>query len=126
MIGIDLVRIDRIGDMQKRFGDRALLKFLHVEELELSKHKTETVAGFWASKEAVAKALGVGIGSTCSFADIKIHKSDKNAPYFTLSKSIVDRFKIVDTALSITHDDGYAIAVARIETSKKQTKNLYH
>lgn len=125
MIGIDTVKIDRIKKFQERFGNKALEKFLHVDEIELAK-SSQTIAGFWAAKEAVSKALGLGISKGCSFFDIKIHKDSKNAPYFTLSKHLIDKFNITDTALSITHDGDYAIAVASIESTLERVHPLSH
>lgn len=125
MIGIDIVKISRIKRFEERFGNKALEKFLDKDEIALAK-SSNTKAGFWAAKEAVSKALGLGISKECSFFDIKIHKDSKNAPYFTLSKNLVDMFNITDTSLSITHDDGYAIAVATIESNKPKNKPLCH
>lgn len=79
MIGIDLIEIERITKLKKRFGDKALLKFLSPEEMTLAKSDT-TAAGFYAAKEAISKALGIGISEKCGFMDIKIYKDAKNAP----------------------------------------------
>ncbi len=125
MIGIDIVKIDRVDRMIKRFGDRALFKFLDEEEISLVK-KVETAAGFFAAKEAVSKALGTGIGRKCSFFDIKIHKDENGAPFFTLSKEIVEKYAIFETALSITHEKDYAIAVAVISSKLKFSHKLFH
>jgi len=124
MIGIDLVNIERIQKLQERFGDKALQKYLSPEEILLVKNNA-TAAGFYAAKEAISKALGVGISEKCSFFDIQIHKDAFNAPYFTLSKKLIEAYDITDTALSITHDGGFAIAVAVIE-GKKSTRQLSH
>ncbi len=125
MIGIDLVKISRIEKFYERFGDKALKRFLDSSEIKLAK-SANTIAGFWATKEAVAKALGLGIGLKCSFQDIKIHKDANNAPYFTLSKNLIEELNITDTSLSITHEDEYAIAVVAIESSCNKNKILYH
>ena len=125
MVGIDIVKISRIQRLEDRFGNKALERFLDKDEIVLAK-SSNTKAGFWAAKEAVSKALGLGIGEGCSFFDIKIHKDLKNAPYFTLSKHLVEMFSITDTSLSITHDDGYAIAVVVIESKKKGQNSLFH
>lgn len=125
MIGIDLVKISRIKKFEERFGSKALEKFLDEDEIKLAK-SDDTKAGFWAAKEAISKALGLGISKNCSFFDIKIHKTKKNAPYFTLSKHLIDSFHITDTALSITHDGDYAIAVATIKTTNNIQKKLIH
>ena len=114
MIGIDLVKTSRVKSMLEKFGDKALKKFLHSSEMELVKNY-KTASGFWASKEACSKALGVGIGAECSFHDITISKTKKGAPVITLSQKVMKNFNIKDIALSITHDGEYAIAVVAIE-----------
>ena len=121
MIGIDLVKIDRIKRFTERFGDKALGKFLSNEEIKLAK-TTDTIAGFWAAKEAISKALGLGISKDCSFFDIRLYKDEKNRPYFKLSKKLIDRFCIEELTLSITHDGGFAIAVADIKTKNQKEK----
>ena len=110
MIGIDIVVISRIEKMIERFGDKALKKFLSSKEILLVKSPS-TAAGFWAAKEAASKAIGTGIGANCSFHDIKIKKTIKNAPVLKYKKYIRKKFKIKNTSLSITHDGGFAVAV---------------
>ncbi|SKB35894.1 holo-ACP synthase [Malaciobacter marinus] len=110
MIGIDVTSINRIKKMHDRFGIKAYEKFLSDKEILLVK-KVETAAGFWAAKEAASKALGTGIGKECSFHDIKIKKSKLGAPKLKYKKHIRKKFKIKKSYLSITHDEGFAIAV---------------
>ena len=121
MIGIDLIKISRMNRLIERFGDKALQKFLSPDEIILVKNH-KTAAGFWAAKEACSKALGVGISSECSFHDILITKTIKGAPQISLSKSVIQRFNITDTSVSITHDGEYAIAVVAIEKSSTTNK----
>lgn len=114
MIGIDLIKTSRMNRFIERFGDKALQKFLSENEIALVKNY-KTASGFWAAKEAVSKALGVGIGSECSFHDIEIVKTQKGAPQLQLSTKLIKEFNIKDLSLSITHDGEYAIAVVAIE-----------
>ncbi len=123
MIGIDLVKIDRIKRFTERFGNKALSKFLSDDEIKLAK-ATNTIAGFWAAKEAISKALGLGISQKCGFFDIKIYKDEKNKPYFKLSRNLIKEFNIIDLDLSITHEGGFAIAVAYIKNQKEEPKNI--
>ncbi len=125
MIGIDIVKIERIEKLIKKYPDKALKRFLYEEEITLVK-SVETAAGFYAAKEAVAKALGTGIGHACSFYDIKIHKDRNGAPYFTLNKHLVEKFSIKASALSITHDGGFAVAVASVTILKHNHRELSH
>jgi holo-[acyl-carrier protein] synthase len=117
MIGVDLVKTQRIGAMLERYGQKALARFLSAEEIALVKNPN-TAAGFWAAKEACAKALGCGIGSECGFHDIVISKTPKGAPRLALSDTVRTRFHISDTSLSITHDGDYAIAVVALQGTK--------
>jgi len=114
MIGIDLIKTSRMERFMKRFGDKALQKFLSQSEISLVKNH-KTAAGFWATKEATSKALGVGIGKECSFFDISISKTSKGAPTLNLSDKILKNFSIKDTSVSITHDGEYAISVVALE-----------
>lgn len=110
MIGIDITSVNRIKNMYEKFGRRAYERFLNEDEIALIK-RPETAAGFWAAKEAASKALGTGIGKECSFHDIKIKKNNKGAPKLKYTKAIRKKYKISKTSLSITHDQGIAIAV---------------
>lgn len=114
MIGIDLIRIDRMRNFIERHGERGLEKFLTKNEIAIAKNH-KTVAGFWAAKEACSKALGCGIGTECGFLDIEISKTPKGAPIITLQDSVKKRFNIQHASLSITHDGDYAIAVVALK-----------
>lgn len=114
MIGIDLIKTDRMKRFIERFGDRGLHKFLSENEISLIKNY-RTASGFWAAKEACSKALGTGISTECGFHDIYISKSLKGAPLIDLSPRLKEAFGIQSLSVSITHDGDYAIAVVAIE-----------
>ena len=109
-VGTDIVNISRVAKSIDKFGDRFIEKFLNKEEIEIA-NKIESIAGFWAAKEAVSKALGCGIGKELSFHDIFIEKNSKGAPLFTIKS---DKFNILESSLSISHENEYAIAVVVI------------
>jgi len=110
-IGTDIIHIARIEKLIGRYGLTFKQRYLSAEEIGMAR-RVETFAGLWAAKEAVAKALGCGIGAELSFHDILITKDSKGAPRFTLSPNAQKRFPVTDTSLSISHDGGFAIAVA--------------
>ncbi len=112
-IGTDIIHINRIEKSLEKFGNKFLTKFLNISEIELVK-KPESIAGFWAAKEAISKALGCGIGAELSFHDITISKNKKGAPSFTLSKIAQKVHNIKNSSLSISHDGGFAIAIVII------------
>ena len=112
-IGTDIIAINRLEKSIDKFGDRFKEKFLTPLEIENTK-KIESLAGLWASKEAISKALGCGICKDLTFQDIIITKDSRGAPHFKLSNRSKKIFKIKDSSLSISHDGGFAIAVVVI------------
>ncbi|NPA04120.1 MAG: holo-ACP synthase [Epsilonproteobacteria bacterium] len=113
MIGIDIIKISRIEQFYTRFGEKGLERFLLPEEIKEIR-RIETIAGYWSAKEAIAKALKCGIGSTLSFKDIFVFKEAQGAPTFELLNGKEKLFNISQRSLSITHDGGFAVAVAFI------------
>ena len=113
MIGIDIVKIDRISRLKARHGELFLKRFLSDSEIVLAKNDA-TLAGFWAAKEAASKALGVGISKECGFLDIVLSKDARNAPKIKFSPRIYTSFNIKEASLSITHDGGFAVAAVMI------------
>ncbi len=106
-VGTDIISIKRVQNSLYRFGDRFLDRFLSKSE-QNSLNSIESIAGFWAAKEAISKALGCGIGEELSFLDIEIKKTKKGEPFFEIKR---ENFKIKSSSLSISHEREFAIAV---------------
>ena len=116
-IGTDIVQISRIENSLDRFGMRFKERFLTPYEIDRVA-TIESLAGVWASKEAISKALGCGIGRDLAFGDIIIYKDTRGAPYFELTPEAQQRYNIEESSLSISHDGGFAIAVVALTISK--------
>jgi len=116
-IGTDIIEIKRIENALTKYGDTFKQRFLLPEEIFLA-NKVESLAGFWAAKESIAKALGCGIGSQLGFHDIHITKDTKGAPHFILSEQAQAIHPIENASLSISHDGGFAIAVVVIDMKR--------
>ncbi|MDA3966410.1 MULTISPECIES: holo-ACP synthase [Helicobacter] len=112
-IGIDLVSIERMRAFVEKFGDKGKARFLSDSEMIMAK-SPQSIAGIWAAKEAVSKALKCGISKELTFRDIEIFKLDSGAPSIRLSSRVQETFKIQSTSLSITHDSGFAVAAVII------------
>lgn len=122
-IGTDLVEITRVrrfleGDSGERFLERVLTP----EERRLAREKrgrlTEFVAGRFAAKEAVVKALGTGIGGVTGFQDVEVLPAEGGRPQVTLSAEARSKLKLPPEFrihLSITHTAGLASAYAIVE-----------
>lgn len=125
MLGIDIVSIARIERILARSGEAFLRRFLSKREISLcvgenSKFNAQRIAGFYAAKEAVAKALGCGISKNLAFTDIRLRKNSHGAPKVKLSKHAKKHFGVKKIAISISHEKGtnknggYAAAIAMI------------
>jgi holo-[acyl-carrier protein] synthase len=115
-IGTDIIAISRMQKSLEKYPYTFKERFLSHAEIQMAT-KIESIAGYWAAKEAIAKALGCGIGARLSFHDIILSKDSFGAPSFSLSPQAQQRHQIVDSALSISHDGGFAIAVSIIHQS---------
>ena len=113
-IGIDIVVIERIEKLLKKFSIEKL-KFLNEDELYSS--SASTIAGIFASKEAFSKALGTGIGKDFSFRDISILKDEKGKPFIKIN-SLSLKDKVIEGDISITHDGGVVIAAVILNLKK--------
>jgi holo-[acyl-carrier protein] synthase len=116
-IGTDIANISRIEKSIEKFGEKFKEKFLNPTEIERAK-KIESIAGLWAAKEAISKALGCGICKDLTFHDITIYKNSRGAPYFELSDAAQLLHQVSQSSLSISHDSGFAIAVVVIQTKE--------
>lgn len=112
-IGTDIIEIKRIEKLIETYGIKFKERYLSPKEIAMAR-KVETLAGLWAAKEAIAKALGCGIGADLSFLDIIIAKNHKGAPFFVLTKEAQAVHRLNSASLSISHDGGFAIAVVAL------------
>lgn len=110
--GIDVIEIERIDRAVRRWGDRFLRRVYTQAEVAYCRGRAERLAGRFASKEAVSKALGVGIRHI-SWRDIEILPDRRGKPTVRLSGRAerlarMEGFRGFD--ISITHSRTDAIA----------------
>jgi len=122
-IGTDIVQRARIERLLQRFGKRFLDRILSVEERLIFEKSTLPIAFLakrFAAKEAVAKALGVGIGAHLAFNQISItnHQNGKPRVCF-LEKAHQYVRKLGDLAvhISLSDEKHYALAFVVITSS---------
>ena len=117
-IGTDIVEIERISDVLNRQGDKFVERILtesEQEQYQQSHQKAAFLAKRFAAKEAVAKALGTGIGHRVSFQDMVITNDVKGAPQISLSggaAKILAKKEGSVVLISISDERDYAIAYA--------------
>ena len=106
MIGVDIVKIDRIKKAVE--SDHFVQRIFRPSERKYANNAC-MYAGIYAAKEAVFKLSGRGIIG--SFTDIEIGHDNYGAPTVTLSGKIGELLKD-KVCVSISHDGEYAVAVA--------------
>jgi holo-[acyl-carrier protein] synthase len=115
-IGIDAVEVDRFRTaLQKRPGLLTRL-FTPAEAAygQRARDPAERLAARFAAKEAVMKALGVGLGAF-AFSDVEVVKAPSGAPSVALSgkaAALAERLGVTGWRLSLTHTHRVAEAVA--------------
>ena len=110
--GIDLVPVARIAQYLADGGDPGAI--WAPSELAECDGDIARLAGRWAAKEAVMKALRCGLAAVLP-TDVVITSRDDGSPCVTLHGSALLRARSLglDTwAISITHDAGLAVATA--------------
>ena len=108
-IGVDIVDIERIKNLKKKeqFIEKICTDY-EKDYINSKKKKWETLAGVFAAKEAMMKALKIGLGKY-SFKDFEVNHKEEGAPIGFLERDSVSFH------LSISHDGGLAIAVALLK-----------
>lgn len=114
-IGNDIVEIDRIRKSYDRHGYRFLTKLFTTREQDYClKHKDPIphLAGRFAAKEAVVKALGTGFGEHASWLDIEIINDELGKPCIHFSKHLLEKLPSPHMLVSISHCESYVTAMA--------------
>lgn len=121
-VGTDLVEIERVRRLVEKYGDRFLKRIYSDAELAEAErrgvNRWEHLAGLFASKEAVLKAMGTGRAQGARFVDVEVTSRASGAPVVRLSGASSERLDAAgggQVLVSITHDAGLASAFAVIQ-----------
>jgi holo-[acyl-carrier protein] synthase len=112
-IGVDVVHIARM----EKLSERALVRLFHPHEVERARQlseapsrvRSEYLAGRFAAKEALGKALGTGMAGF-SPSEVCVETLDNGKPAMSLSgkaQALVGKRMVL---LSISHDWPVAVA----------------
>ncbi len=116
-VGLDIVEVERVADALTRHGERFLERvFLAGEQVPGRGGRTwlQRLAGRFAAKEAVLKALGTGL-RRCRWRDVEVVRSPSGRPTVRLHGALAERageLGVTEVLVSISHGRRYAVAVA--------------
>jgi holo-[acyl-carrier protein] synthase len=115
--GVDIVHIPRVVTALERHGTRFIERVFTAREVAASHGYPHELAARFAAKEAVAKALGVGMRVMAPYG-VKFHEVETlrdllGKPVVVLSGRAETRAQelgLTEWAISLTHEREYAIA----------------
>lgn len=113
--GIDMVKTERIKTILHNNKSGFYRRIFTQGEIDyIEKKDYKSAAGLYASKEAISKLVGSGIGQL-SFKDIEIYHQESGKPMVKIHGKLKDMLNEIDIDfidLSISHEEEYAIAIA--------------
>ena len=121
-IGVDIAETARVEKLSAKFGQRFARRILTTDELlefDRRKHSSSYLATRFAAKEAVAKALGTGIGEQLGFHSIQIDNDDKGKPLLRFMGTAVDLIaglNIKNALISLSDEKHYVVAMVVLES----------
>lgn len=107
--GVDITEVGRLRKAVEKWGDTFLNRIFTEEELRVARTRAamfQHLAGRFAAKEAVFKALG---DRTLSFKDMEIMNDEEGKPVCRLHNG---KGKNATVLVSISHVKNYAVANA--------------
>ena len=117
-IGIDILKVDRIEGVYKKYGARFLSHLLMPQEraqFELSSRPVRFIAMRFAAKEAIVKAMGTGFARGVWIRDIGAVQDSWGKPlvvYSARGAEVCDRLGIGEGHVTLSDEAGLVVAVA--------------
>jgi holo-[acyl-carrier protein] synthase len=112
--GIDLIEIERVRDLLERYGPRFMERVFTPQEIAELGENAVSLAGRFAVKEAVAKALGTGIGAV-AWREIEIVRGPRREPVLHLhgeAARLSAELGLQEWSVSISHTQAHAVGMA--------------
>jgi holo-[acyl-carrier protein] synthase len=118
VLGVDLIEIARVERALARFGDRFLERVFTPAEIVHSRGRLPELAARFAAKEAVSKALGVGVRMLSPMGidwhDVEVTADRQGKPLLQLHGRAAERSQelgLAEWEVSLSHSRELAIAL---------------
>lgn len=115
--GVDIIELDRIRRALERYGERFLARVYTPEEIARYGNRLPELAARFAAKEAVSKALGVGINHMSAhgigWREAEVLPDPLGKPVVHLSgraRQLAEEQGLREWAISLSHSRDYAVA----------------
>jgi holo-[acyl-carrier protein] synthase len=113
-IGVDIIEIERVELVIKRWGERFLNRIYTEKELRTCRDRLSSLASRFAAKEAVMKVLGTG-GIGIGWREIEILTGDDGRPSVKLHGQALNKaeeLNLREVSVSLSDSKQHAVAVA--------------
>ena len=115
--GVDIIELDRVRRALERFGERFLARIFTSEEIARYGNRLPELAARFAAKEAVSKALGVGLNHMSvhgiGWREVEVLPDPLGKPVLTLSgraQELAEEQGLREWTISLSHGRDYAVA----------------
>ncbi len=118
-LGVDIVRIERIARIFEQYNSRFTSRIYTRRELNYCltrKNVAECLAGRFAAKEALFKAISDVYSEYLPIKAIEVLANTNGKPYYCLPTHVAEQF---GCTLSISHERDYAVAVCALERRRR-------
>ena len=115
-IGVDIVEVARMEGVIQRQGQSLLKRCFLPGEQEYCNGQhlpARAYAARFAAKEAVAKALGTGVGAQLEWLNVEVRRKATGEPFVVLQglgAQTAKRLGVTELFLSLSHSEHYAVA----------------
>jgi len=121
-VGTDIVAVARLGTLYERHGERALEKLLAPSEragFDSAREPARFLAKRFAAKEALGKALGIGVAVPATLPNIAVMNDALGKPFFEYSSDLAHYLgdRHLTAHLSISDERDFALAFVVLERS---------
>jgi holo-[acyl-carrier protein] synthase len=119
-VGTDIVAVARLGKLYTRHGERALQRLLAPSEradFSAAKNPARFLAKRFAAKEAFGKALGIGVATPATLANIAVAHDSLGKPVFDYAPELAAHLAKLGLVahLSISDEQDFAVAFVVME-----------
>ncbi len=119
--GIDIIKIDRIEKVIKKWGDRFIDRVFTADEKAFCLKRTKPYPAFalrFAAKEAFSKALGTGMRKGVFWSDIEVFHFKSGKPGLNVygnSLLLCEKEGITSYHVSLSDEEEYGVAMVILE-----------
>ena len=119
-VGTDIVAVARLGKLYERHGERALGKLLAPAEcadFARAADPARFLAKRFAAKEALGKALGIGVAPPATLGNSAVAHDELGKPAFAYAPELADYLakRGLTAHLSISDEQDFALAFVVLE-----------